>query len=96
MAWLKNIEDESTGAIIPYWEVIGVYYNHRLQLSTLEVGGWFSKETYENNKMPSMVRRWEIPSGLQPQLASGAVSFVSGYAKSQPEFEGYEEVESDE
>lgn len=89
MAWIKNIEDESTGVIVPYWEVVSVFYNHRLQLSVLEVGGWASKDAYDNNKAPVLVKRWEIPSGAAPQLAQGAVAFVSGYAKQQPEFQGW-------
>lgn len=35
---------------------------------------------------------WEIPSGLAPELAAGAIAFVTGYARAQPEFEDSEDV----
>lgn len=90
MAWIKNIEDSSTGVVASYWEVISVYYNHKKQESLLEVGGWVSEQAYVDGKNPIMNKAWQIPSGLAPELASGAVAFVSGYAKQQPEFEGWE------
>jgi hypothetical protein len=91
MGWIKEIEQVDTGVLVPYWEVISVFYSHKNQLSTLEVGGWASKEAYDDGKSPVMVKSWVIPSGLAPQLAAGAVAFVGGYAKSQPEFEGWTE-----
>jgi hypothetical protein len=39
-----------------------------------------------------MMRQWQIPSGLAPQLSAGANQFVSDYAKSQPEFQGWQDV----
>lgn len=88
MAWIKEIAHESHGAIASYWEVVSVYYDHRRQLSQLEVGGWVSAEAYANGLAPLLVKNWEIPSGLAPQLAAGAIAFVSGFAKQQPEFQG--------
>ena len=90
MAWLKDIEEQNTGAIASYWEVIGIQYNHRTQFSVLEVGGWVSEDAYTANKNPLIYKSWEIPSGLAPELAAGAIAFVTGYAMSQPEFEGAE------
>ena len=92
MGWCKTIEDEKTGVNVTFWEVISVVYNHREQQSDLCVGGWISKSAYDSNKDPAMVKNWTIPSGLAPELATGAVAFVSSYAKTQPEFEGYTEV----
>lgn len=91
MAWIKQIADESTGAVAEYWEVIGVVYDHRSQISTLSVGGWVNKLHYNANRNPLLRREWIIPSGLAPQLAAGAVAFVSGYAKQQAEFDGWQE-----
>lgn len=92
MAWIKEIEQESTGAVASYWEVISVFYEHQRGASTLVVGGWISQEAYNNSKSPLLVKSWEIPSGLAPALAEGAVGFVSAFAKSQIEFDGYEET----
>lgn len=86
MAWIKEIEQTSTGAVAAFWEVIGIQYNHRTQISVLEIGGWVSEEHYSNNKSPLILKHWEIPAGLAPQLAAGALAFVSGYARAQPEF----------
>jgi hypothetical protein len=92
MAWIKEIEQTDTGAVAAYWEVIGIQYNHRTQLSVLEVGGWVSQAHYSANKNPLFYKSWEIPSGLAPELAAGALAFVSSYARAQPEFEGNEET----
>lgn len=92
MAWIKQIEQQETGVVVSYWEVVSVYYNHKKQESLLEVAGWVSQQAYEDGKLPVINKSWQIPSGLAPQLAAGAVAFVSGYAKSQPEFEGWEAV----
>ena len=92
MAWFKDIEEQNTGAVAAYWEVIGIQYNHRTQMSVLEVGGWVSQAHYSASKSPLITKFWEIPSGLAPELAAGALAFVSGYARAQPEFEGSEEA----
>lgn len=89
MAWVKEIEQTETGVLVSYWEVISVYYSHKNQESILEVGGWVSESAYNDAKNPVIVKAWKIPSGLAPELAAGAVAFVSGYAKAQPEFEGW-------
>jgi hypothetical protein len=90
MAWIKEIEEENTSAVARYWQVISILYNHRSQKSVLEVGGWVSKDAYDNQKTPLMTRHWEIGSGLAPELAAGALAFVEGYALSQLEFQGAE------
>lgn len=92
MAWLKEIEEPNTGATAVYWEVMGIAYNHRTQVSVLEVGGWVSESHYTNNKSPLIVKYWEIPSGLAPELAAGALAFVGGYARAQPEFVNSEDA----
>lgn len=92
MAWLKEIVDPNTGATAVFWEVMGISYNHRAQKSVLEVGGWISQEHYNNNKSPLMFKYWEIPSGLAPELAAGAVGFVTGFARAKPEFEESQDV----
>lgn len=92
MAWIKELEHNETGAIASYWEVMSVHYDHRAQTSILVAGGWVSKVAYDGAKEPLLTKRWEIPAGLAPQLAAGAVSFVSGFAKAQPEFEGWQEA----
>ncbi len=90
MGWLKQIEQVETGVVVGFWEVISVFYSHKNQISTLEVGGWVNKDAYDNGKQAVIIKSWHIPSGLAPELATGAVAFVSGYAKAQPEFEGWE------
>jgi len=92
MAWLKEYIDPDTGVSASYWEVIGITYQHREQLSELKVGLWSSADAYAANKATLRVKTYLIPSGLAPELATGALAFVSGYAKSQPEFEGWSEV----
>lgn len=92
MAWIKSIKHPEHGAIALYWEVMTVLYDHQAQSSTLQAGGWVTKQDYDDGMAPLMVRRWEIPSGLAPELAAGAVAFISGFAKQQPEFEGWQEV----
>ncbi len=87
MSWVKAIKREDNGAIATYWEVISVVYNHRDQLSQLVVGGWVDEQAYLDNLQPLMLKEWIIPAGLAPQLAAGAVAFVSGYAQAQPEFQ---------
>jgi hypothetical protein len=91
MGWIKEIEQTDTGLTVPFWEVISVFYNHRTQVSHLEVGGWVSKQAYDDGKIPIMTKSWQIPAGLAPELAAGAVAFVAGYAKAQPEFTGWTE-----
>lgn len=88
MAWIKEIEQENTGAIASYWEVMSVFYEHQRQMSVLIVGGWVSEEAYNNKKSPLLVKSWEIPSGLAPALTEGAVGFVTAFAMSHAEFEG--------
>jgi len=87
MSWIKSIAREDNGAVATYWDVISVVYNHREQLSNLTVGGWVDEEAYASNLQPLILKEWIIPAGLNPQLAAGAVAFVSGYAQSQPEFQ---------
>lgn len=89
MAWFKEIERLDNGAVASYWEVISIHYSHIEQTSRLIVGGWVNQEAYEGLKEPLMTKDWEIASGLAPQLSAGALIFVSGFAKSQPEFEGW-------
>lgn len=88
MAWIKNIEHVEFGAVASYWEVVSIQYDHRKQLSELKVGGWVSEQAYLDGKEPLIVKMWEIPSGLAPELSQGAITFVTNFAKSQPEFEG--------
>ena len=92
MAWLKNITEERTGAIAPFWEVISIVYNHREEQSDLTVGGWVSEDAYNEGKDPIITKNWSISSGLAPELSAGAISFVTSYARAQDEFEGSEEV----
>ena len=92
MAWLKEFTDPDTGLTASYWEVIGIDYRHREQLSTLQVGLWISQEAYLANKASLRTRTYLIPAGLSPQLAAGALAFVAGYARAQPEFEGSEDA----
>lgn len=89
MAWVKSIAREDNGAVATYWEVISVFYSHSEQKSLLMAGGWVDQNAYENNLQPLMIKEWDIPSGAAPDLATGAVAFVSGFAKAQPEFEGW-------
>jgi hypothetical protein len=88
MAWIKEITHPDHGAVASYWEVMSVYYDHRRQLSTLQVGGWVSVDEYNSNMSPLLIKIYEIETGLAPQLAQGAVSFVAGYARAQDEFSG--------
>lgn len=91
MGWIKAIEEESTGVSVSFWEVMSVQYDHRAQESVLQVGGWISKAAYEAGKAPVLTKSWVIPAGLAPQLAAGAVAFVTGYARGREEFAGSEE-----
>ncbi len=92
MAWLKEYTDPDTGVTASYWEVIGIDYKHREQLSTLQVGLWISQAAYEANKACLRTISYLIPSGLAPELSAGAITFVEGYARSQPEFAGSEDA----
>lgn len=92
MAWIKEYVDPDTGVTASYWEVIGIDYRHREQLSTLQVGLWISQAAYQANKAAIRTKTYLIPSGLAPQLSAGAIAFVASYARSQPEFEGSEDV----
>lgn len=89
MGWIKEIEREDNGAKALFWEVLSVVYMHKEQQSNLTVGGWITKNAYDSGLSPIIVKEWVIPSGLAPELAAGAVLFVSGFAKAQPEFEGW-------
>lgn len=90
MAWLKEIAREDNAAVATYWEVISIYYDHAKQVSDLAVGGWVDQAAYDQGYQPLMTKNWVIPSGLAPELATGALAFVGGFAKNQPEFEGWE------
>lgn len=93
MAWTKEYVQQDTGLTIQgYWEVIGIEYQHQAQLSELKVGCWFSAQAYTDGKYPLTTKVYSIPSGLAPELAAGALAFVTQYAMSQPEFEGAEVV----
>ena len=92
MAWLKNIAEGRTGAEATFWEVVSIVYNHREEQSDLTVGGWVSEGAYTEGKDPIITKNWSIPSGLAPELATGAISFVTSYARARDEFEGSEEV----
>lgn len=87
MSWEKSIVREDNGAIASYWEVISVFYNHRTQNSELTVGGWVSEDAYTTGLEPLIVKSWNVPAGLAPDLSVGAVAFVSGFAQEQPEFQ---------
>lgn len=88
MAWTKSIKREDNGAEATHWDVISIVYDHREQLSRLTAGGWVDAQAYADNLQPLIIKEWSIPSGLAPQLATGAVTFVTSYAMGQPEFEG--------
>lgn len=92
MAWTKVIKHPSNGAEASYWEVISINYDHKSQLSMLQIAGWVDGQAYEDGLEPLIVKNWEIPSGLAPQLAAGAIAFITNFAKSQPEFEGSTDV----
>jgi hypothetical protein len=92
MAWIKEYVDPDTGVTASYWEVVGIVYQHREQLSELKVGLWVSAEAYAANKACLRVKTYLIPSGLAPELSAGAIGFVSGYARAQPEFEGSQDA----
>lgn len=91
MAWIKTFTHPDTGAEGNFWEMETILYNHRTQLSELRVSVWVSATHYTNAKTPLHSISYVIPSGLAPQLASGAQAFVSGYVRSQPAFEGSED-----
>lgn len=93
MAWLKSIPHPDFGVSVAFWEVLGVNYDHREQKSLPTVGGWNSQADYDAGKIPLMTKSYYIPSGLAPELAAGAVAFVTQYARAQDEFEGSEDVE---
>lgn len=88
MAWIKEWEHPDNGSIGSYSEMETITYNNRTQLSEMSVSVWISAEAYNNNKSPLFTKIYIIPSGLAPELASGAKAFVQAYAKAQPEFEG--------
>jgi len=92
MAWIKSFTHPDTGAEGNFWEMETILYNHRTQLSELRVSVWVNAAAYSASKAPLHTISYVIPSGLAPQLATGAVQFVSGFAKSQPEFEGWANV----
>lgn len=92
MAWIKAIEQELTGVVVEYWEVISINYLHKQQTSNLTVGEWVNQAAYDANKAHVVEKNWIIPSGLAPELAAGAVGFITAYARAQPEFEGSEDV----
>jgi hypothetical protein len=90
MAWIKEYTDPDTGVTASYWEVIGIDYRHREQLSTLQVGLWISPAAYAANKASLKTITYLIPAGLSPQLSAGALAFVTNYALAQAEFQGAE------
>lgn len=93
MAWLKTYTlPNTTHSFQAYWEVIGIIYQHQAQLSELKIGCWANAEDYAAKKQPIDVKTYLIPSGLAPELAGGALQFVTGYAMQQPEFDGAEVV----
>lgn len=93
MAWLKTYTlPNTTHSFEAYWEVIGIVYQHQAQLSELKIGCWSSAEDYEAKMQPIYVKTYLIPSGLAPELAVGALQFVTGYALTQPEFQGAQVV----
>lgn len=93
MAWLKEMEHETNGSIATYWDVISIEYAHKIQKSIMKVGGWKDQAAYENDKVPIIIKTYEIEAGQAPELARGALAFVVNYVKQQEEFQGYSEVE---
>lgn len=92
MAWIKEITHPDHGAVASFWETISIHYDKRRQLSTLQVGGWVGEQAYNDNLSPLLVKIYEIPSGLAPELASGAEAFIASYVRGQEEFEGSQDV----
>ena len=87
MGWSKSIAREDNAAVATYWEVISIYYDHAKQVSDLAVGGWVDQAAYDQGYQPLMTKNWVIPSGLAPELATGAVTFVSTFVQAQEEFQ---------
>ena len=92
MAWIKQFVIEDTGVQGNFWEMISINYNHRKQVSEMVIGLWINQAAYDAEKEPIHFKIYSIPSGLAPELAGGAIAFTSGYARSQPEFEGSEDA----
>lgn len=87
MAWTKTWTDPDTGVIADYWEVIGIKYQHREQMSEMTVGVWVSAEAHASLQ-PVHTVVFNVPSGAAPELAAGALHFVTEYCLTQPEFDG--------
>lgn len=92
MAILKQLIQEETGVNVSYWDTISIFYSKIDSISILVVGGWINQKAHKDGLDPVMTRRYELPSGLAPQLAAGADAFVKAYVKSLPEFEGSHDV----
>jgi len=91
--WIKEISHPEFGIPVSYWECWSVFYDHQHQLSTITVAGWQNQADKEAGKIPLMKKSWEIASGTNPQLAAGAVQFLTAFARSQAEFVNSQEVE---
>jgi len=92
MAWIKEIVEENTGTVVSYWEVISVFYSHKDRQSDLVVGGWISKQAFDDKKDPVIVKSWGVPAGAAPELSAGAVTFVTNFARAQDMFDGNTDV----
>lgn len=92
MAWKKSMTDESTGVVYEHWDMILINYQHRSGMSEMIVGAWVNKEAYDAGRDPVRTKSYVIPAGTNPQLATAALAYVSGYVRAQPEFEGSEDA----
>lgn len=92
MAWIKSILRPDLQISADYWDFISIHYKHREQMSEVIVGGWPTQAHFNSGADPLLTRTYMVPAGQAPELATGALQFCTTYARSQPEFEGSEEV----
>jgi len=88
MPFLCDKEIEETGVVVGYWHEAELVYNMKTGIVVFTVEGYVNEEAYSGGKKPVVSKFYEIPEGLQPQLAAAGKAFLLNYVKSLPEFEG--------
>jgi hypothetical protein len=91
MPFLCDKEIEETGVVVGYWHEAELVYNMKTGVVVFTVEGYVNQDAYEAGKKPLVSKFFEIPEGTQPELAAAGKSFLLGYVRALPDFEGSED-----
>jgi hypothetical protein len=92
MAFAKSHTISENGVTGNHWQELNLTYDMKKGIVTFIVGLYVNKAAYDAGKEPILTKFFDIPEGTNPELAAAGRSFLLGYVRALPEFEGSQDV----